>query len=166
MKRRESTEVLERLRRFCLSFPESRETMTWGHPNFRAGAKIFSAFHEDRHGSPCIWIRVDPMTLDLLREDPRISRGSHGGGYWVGVRADLPVDWGMVESLLREGYRIMALKRMVKALDAREEAVTTRAAAGEDRPASPARRRTRPAARRDRRGAARRSARRPGGRRR
>ena len=31
--------ILQRLRLLCLSFPETSERSSWGHPNFRAGRK-------------------------------------------------------------------------------------------------------------------------------
>ncbi len=91
--------------------------MTWGHPNFRAGAKIFAAFHADRDGSPCVWIRVDPMTRELIRDDPRIETTAQGGAYWLGLQADHPLHWGLVRQLLLEGYRLMAPKRTAKRLE-------------------------------------------------
>jgi hypothetical protein len=36
--------VLNRLREMCLSFPETKEVSSWGHPNFRAGKKTFATF--------------------------------------------------------------------------------------------------------------------------
>jgi predicted DNA-binding protein (MmcQ/YjbR family) len=109
--------VLAKLRELCLALPSSCETRTWGHPNFRAGTKIFAAFHEDRRGSPCIWLRVEPQTRDLLGEDPRFTRSAHGGASWLGLRADLPVDWSLVRALALEGYRIVARKSMLAELD-------------------------------------------------
>src|SRR4029450_3913865 len=93
------TRVLAKLREVLLAFPGAYETTTWGHPNFRAGKRIFAAFHEDRSGVPCIWPRVDPMAAPLLADDPRILPSAHGGARWVGVRADGRVDWPFVREL-------------------------------------------------------------------
>lgn len=35
--------VFARARALCLAFPETAETVSWGHPNFRAGKKTFCA---------------------------------------------------------------------------------------------------------------------------
>jgi len=39
-----------------------------------------------------------------------------GPSGWVGMRVEKP-DWEMVESLLEEGYRMVAPKRALKQLD-------------------------------------------------
>lgn len=93
-----------RLRELLLALPGTTETSSWGQPNFRTKRRIFAAFHEDRSGVPCIWLYVDPLTRDLLPDDPRIARSSHGGAHWLGVRADRSVDWSLVGSLAREGH--------------------------------------------------------------
>jgi len=46
--------TLARLRSLCLSLPETSETASWGHPNFKAGKKTFVEMGLDRAyaGSP------------------------------------------------------------------------------------------------------------------
>ena len=36
---------------------------------------------------------------------------------WVGVRMDGPVDWAMVDELVRQSYRLIAPKRLVATLE-------------------------------------------------
>jgi hypothetical protein len=114
MARRRETrnQVLARLRRLSLALPETHETPTWGHPNFRVRNKIFAAFHEDSAGFPCIWVKADPAEVFSRGEDPRFSRSRHGGGGWLGVRADLPLDWKLVRELVCESWRRTAPKRL------------------------------------------------------
>ena len=50
---RASGPVVEKLRALCLSFPETSETSSWGHPNFRAGKRTFAAFERVK-GRPSI----------------------------------------------------------------------------------------------------------------
>ena len=38
---------LTRIRRICLSLPDTKETMTWGEPHFRVGGKIFAGYGEE-----------------------------------------------------------------------------------------------------------------------
>ncbi len=38
---------LTRIRRSCLSPPDTKETMTWGEPHFRGGGKIFAGYGEE-----------------------------------------------------------------------------------------------------------------------
>lgn len=106
--------ILAKLREVLLALPGAYETTTWGHPNFRAGKKIFAAFHEDRTGVPCIWLRVEPISATLLADDPRTLRSAQGGARWVGVRADLPVDWTLVRELALEGYEGVLPKSKAK----------------------------------------------------
>ena len=42
---------LARLRKLCLELPGTRETLTWGHPNFRVGDKIFASYGDDEDGT-------------------------------------------------------------------------------------------------------------------
>lgn len=108
--------MLQKLRKLCASLPETHETVTWGHPNFRVGKKIFAAFHEDGEGAPCIWTKVDPETRFALDGDERFSRARHGGDRWVGIRADLPLDWALVRELVTASYVQTAPRRLSKPL--------------------------------------------------
>jgi len=40
-----------------------------------------------------------------------------GPSGWVGVRLEGDVDWGMVRALLLDGYRLVAPRRALRALD-------------------------------------------------
>ena len=110
-------QVLDHLRRFCLALPESCEVEAWGHPNFRAGKKTFAVFefYKDR---PCVVIKAEPAEQQLLISDTRFAEapyiGKHG---WVSLWVDSPVDRELVDDLVLNSYRLVALKRMLKALN-------------------------------------------------
>jgi predicted DNA-binding protein (MmcQ/YjbR family) len=108
--------TLHRLRALCLAFPESSEHPSWGHPNFKAGTKTFAAF-EPVKGRPSIAFRLDPMDVALLLQRDGFFTTPYGRGLWVSLWADGPVDWKLVKRLLDRSYRLVALKRMVAALD-------------------------------------------------
>jgi predicted DNA-binding protein (MmcQ/YjbR family) len=110
--------VLTRLRELCLSFPESSETASWGHPNFRAGKKTFAAF-EHVKGRPSIAFRLQPTDVELLLRRKPFFITPYGQGQWVSLRADGRFSWRLIARLLERSYRTVALKRMVDALDAR-----------------------------------------------
>ena len=110
--------TLARLRALCLSFPESSETASWGHPNFRAGRKTFAAF-EDIKGRPSIAFRLEPTDVDLLLRRRQFFVTPYGRGQWVSLRADGRLSWRLIAHLLERSYRTVALKRMVAALDGR-----------------------------------------------
>jgi len=44
----------------------------------------------------------------------------YGRGLWVSVWADTRLDWRLINSLLQRSYRVVALKRMIALLEARE----------------------------------------------
>jgi len=113
-----SDRTVQRLRDLCLSFPEATETQSWGHPNFRAGEKTFATF-EVVDGRPSIAFRLDSTNVDFLLGQKNFFPTPYGRGKWVSLRADVPLDWRFVEKLLGTSYRLVALKRMISALDGR-----------------------------------------------
>jgi predicted DNA-binding protein (MmcQ/YjbR family) len=110
--------ILRRLRKLCLSLPETREVPAWGHPNFRAGNRTFAAFEEYR-GRPTVAVKLTPAEQSLLVDDVRFSRSPYVGQHgWVTIWVDQPVEWPLIRDLVLRGYRLVARKRMIEALDA------------------------------------------------
>jgi len=135
-----STEkTLQRVRNLCLALPETCEVSAWGHPVFKAGAKTaakaFVAI-EPVKGRPSVAFRLAPVDIDLLLQRPSFFATPYGRGLWVSVWADSPLDWALVARLVDSSYRLVALKRMLTALDAGAPAPRARGA-----PKAPARRR-------------------------
>lgn len=114
---RSSARVLERVRELCLSLPETSETSSWGHPNFKAGKKVFVAFEQIK-GRPSIAFRLETIDVDLLCRQKQFFLTPYGRGQWASVWVDAPLDWRLVGDLIERSYRIVALKRMIAALDA------------------------------------------------
>jgi predicted DNA-binding protein (MmcQ/YjbR family) len=109
--------LLGRLRKICLSLPETRETVKWGHPTFEAGKKIFAVL-DNYQGRTCIAFRVPPNRARILLQDDRFFEAPYAAGRgWVCLRAGGKLDWGDIAEFLRESYRQVALKRMVAALE-------------------------------------------------
>jgi predicted DNA-binding protein (MmcQ/YjbR family) len=109
--------TLARLRSLCLSLPETSETASWGHPNFKAGKKTFVAFERVK-GRASMAFRLEPDEVERLLQRKRFFATPYGRGLWVSVWADSPVDWRAVQDLVVRSYRVVALKRMLTALDA------------------------------------------------
>jgi predicted DNA-binding protein (MmcQ/YjbR family) len=109
--------LLEKLRAFCLALPETSETDSFGHPNFRAGKRTF-AVYEHYKGRASLAVKLPRADGQALLSDPRFYvtpySGKHG---WVSLWVDEPVSWKLVEDLVLESYREVALKRMLAALD-------------------------------------------------
>jgi predicted DNA-binding protein (MmcQ/YjbR family) len=114
--RRFARPLVRKLRSLALSFPETSESSSWGHPNFRAGKRTFAAF-EIWQGRPSIAFRLDRPHASLLLRNKNCFATPYGQGRWVSVWVDTRVDWRLVERLLERSYRRVALKRMINALD-------------------------------------------------
>jgi len=109
--------ALRKLRKLCLSLPETSETDSWGHPNFRAGKRTFAAF-EPIKGRSSIAIRVGADSADLLLlQRKQLFSTPYGKGQWVSTWADDDLDWDFLQELVERSYRLVALKRMLAALD-------------------------------------------------
>ena len=124
--------TLRRLRALCLALPETTETGSWGHPNFRAGRRTFVAF-ERVDGRPSIAFRLDSTDVDRLLQRKEFFTTPYGRGQWVSLRADGAIDWKAVHALVDRSYRIVALARMLKSL---ETGAATNRRAGESTPRS------------------------------
>ena len=112
--------VLQRLRELCLSFPETSERSSWGHPNFRAGKKTFATF-ERIHGRPSIAFRLGQTDIKQLIRRKHFFAPPYGRGQWISTWTDVPLDWHVIQDLLRRSYRVVALKRMIAALEGRSQ---------------------------------------------
>lgn len=124
--------LLQRLRAICLALPESSETEQFGAPTWKAGKRSFACFTADRDDAGAsadpalrllVWVGVERQAL--MGEDPRFSIPAYLGHLgWIALRLGRSIDWGEVESLVRDSYRHFALKRMLKQLDAASPAPT------------------------------------------
>jgi predicted DNA-binding protein (MmcQ/YjbR family) len=110
--------TLERLRTLCLTYPATSETASWGHPNFKAGKKVFVAF-EHVKGRPSIAFRLAPSDVERLLMRRQFFVTPYGRGQWVSLWADGRVDWKAVTDLVDRSYRVVAQKRMIAALHER-----------------------------------------------
>jgi predicted DNA-binding protein (MmcQ/YjbR family) len=117
MKARGYDKALRRLRALCLALPEASEVEAWGHPTFRAGKKMFAAFGQDADGLT-VGLKVGHDRQEELLQSGRFfptPYAAHQG--WVSLPIDGQTDWAEVGDLVREAYRLVALQRMLKALD-------------------------------------------------
>lgn len=105
-----------RARRLCLAFPETTETSSWSHPNFRARRKTFCTF-EIVSGRPSIAFRLAPVDVAAALRRKDLFATPYGRGLWASVWVDRAVDWKLIKSLLERSYRLVASKRLLTALD-------------------------------------------------
>jgi predicted DNA-binding protein (MmcQ/YjbR family) len=105
------------LRKMALALPEAIEQETWGQPTFRVRKKIFvmlsegerEAWVKSTHDEQRALIFMDPETFYV---PPYV-----GPSGWVGVWLDGRADWDELAQLLRDAYRLVAPKRLLRALD-------------------------------------------------
>jgi predicted DNA-binding protein (MmcQ/YjbR family) len=108
--------VFDRLRRLCLALPETHETMSWGHPNFRAGRKTFCSF-EVIDERPSIAFRLPRADVNRALRRNGFFATPYGRGLWVSRWVDHMVNWVMLSALVEQSYRCVAIKRMRTSLD-------------------------------------------------
>jgi hypothetical protein len=118
-------DLLTRLRRFCLGFPQATERPSHGAPAFfvRDRSVFVNAWLEGHHehGFPHLWCAAPAGAQQaLVEEDPatffRPPYVGHRG--WVGVRLDTGIDDERLIELCEDAYRTVAPARLVAELDA------------------------------------------------
>lgn len=117
-----TAKTLDRVRSICLAFPEAHEKEAWGAPTFRVRDKLFAMFEDDHHGSGrlALWCKALPGAQEaLVAADPRhfFVPPYVGKSGWIGVNLDSGLDWGAIGSLLEDGYRMTAPKRLLERAD-------------------------------------------------
>jgi predicted DNA-binding protein (MmcQ/YjbR family) len=111
-------DAMKRIRALCLDLPESTEVEAWGHPTFRAGKKLFAALGHDA-GELTLGMKMSFERQDELLKDARFYPTPYAARLgWVSLRIDGKCDWDEIGGLIEEAYRQVALKRMLKVLDA------------------------------------------------
>ena len=121
----ESSHPLERLRSIISAWPETKEKLSHGSPTWWGGKKTFANYHDNHHGDDriAVWLKStfdDQEVLVEANSEIFFVPPYVGPSGWLGVRLDRDADWGMIEDLLEEGYRMVAPKRAIKLLDERE----------------------------------------------
>jgi predicted DNA-binding protein (MmcQ/YjbR family) len=114
---RTSSPLLARVRAICLALPEAKEELKWGHPVFVAGKKMFAGFGEDEKGA-VLGFKVPDDRFEAMVASGRFAPAPYAARFnWVNIQLREPIDWSELETLLVGSYRLLALKRMLAALD-------------------------------------------------
>lgn len=113
-------DLLHILRSMCLAFPEAVEDAdSVGDPAFKVRGKIFAMQHQ-KDDRPSLWCKAPPGLQEaFVTAEPESFFvppyvGHHG---WIGIWLDQAVDWGRVDELVDDSYRLTAPKRLIKQLD-------------------------------------------------
>jgi hypothetical protein len=118
-------EPLATLRSLCLAFPEVTERMSHGEPTwFVKGKKTFVTYADHHHDERvAFWCAApDGAQEALIAAAPqRYFRPPYVGMRgWLGVYLDVPVDWDEIAAIVEDAYRIVAPKKLLIQLDARD----------------------------------------------
>ena len=114
-----SNAVLARVRNLCLSLPETTETSSWGHPNFRAGRRTFVTY-EWLKRCPTIAFHLNRADVAKYTRVRGFIRTPYGRDAWISMKADGRMNWCLVKELILKSYKLVALTRMIKALGVEE----------------------------------------------
>ena len=114
---RSDPDPIERLRRISLGFPEAVEKETWGHPTFRVKDKIFVGCGYDDDGIATASMKSSEQEALLEMGRPFFYPAYVGSTGWIGLFLDEIRDWGEVEELVEDSYRLIAPKRLVEELN-------------------------------------------------
>ena len=112
-----------RVRAIVAEWPEVTEKLSHGSPTWWGGKKTFATFHSGGYdeGRRAVWVKAEPGAQeDLIASDPAtFYRPKYlGPSGWVGVRLEGDaVDWHAIAVLLEDGYRLVAPKRALAALE-------------------------------------------------
>ena len=116
---------LAKLRTVALKLPEAHEVEAWGGPTFRVKNKLFAMYAapNNHHGAgrSAVWIKAAPGNQQMMvsAEPERFFVPPYvGKAGWVGVWLDRKPDWKEVAELLRDSWRLVAPKTLVKRVDA------------------------------------------------
>ncbi len=109
---------LARVRRICLSLPETTERPSHGAPSFFVRDKVGFVNYMDNHhddGRLALWCACPPgMREGLLKAEPEQYFVPPYVGFrgWIGVRLDRSPDWEAVERSIRDAYLTVAPKKL------------------------------------------------------
>ncbi len=113
--------ALTRLRKLCLALPEAHEVEAWGEPTFRVRNKIFAMYaHAGNHhggGRHAVWCKASPVNQRLMVEaapDRFFVPPYVGPSGWIGVWLDGKIDWKELADLLKDSYRMIAPKKLLR----------------------------------------------------
>lgn len=112
---------LARIRKVCLSLPETSERLSHGAPAFFIrGKRTFVTYMDNHHndGRLAIWCAAPPEIQAVL------VRGASkhyfvppyvGHLGWIGVRLDRGIRWNRIVEAIEDAYLVAAPKKLVKA---------------------------------------------------
>lgn len=111
--------AFERVRKLCLSLPETEEKLAWGEATFRVRGRLFVMFANNHHsdGRIAIWcVAPDGAQQDLVAADPEhfFVPPYVGVSGWIGVRLDTGFAWKSIAAIVEQAHATSAAKAKPK----------------------------------------------------
>lgn len=115
MKKKPFARQLKRVRKICLSLPDTTEKISHGEPTFFAKKRVFAMFSNNHHhdGHVAVWVPAPPGLQEaLIEEAPGVYyRPPYvGGGGWVGIELD-QVNDEVLAGHLRQAWNLITRKK-------------------------------------------------------
>jgi hypothetical protein len=111
-----SDKHLERVRRICVTLPETAERLSHGEPTFFVRKRVFAMFANNHHndGRIAVWLPAPPGIQEPLIES---SPETYFKPPYVGVRGWIGIELENIsdEDLafhIRDGWRLVAPKKL------------------------------------------------------
>ena len=111
--------ILARIRKICLSLPETVERPSHGSPAFFIrGKRAFVMYMNNHHGDGrlALWCAAQPEMQRMLVSSS--SKHYHVPPYvghlgWIGVRLDRRLSWGKITTAIEDAYLTVAPKKLI-----------------------------------------------------
>ena len=115
MKKKPFARQLNRVRKICLSLPDTTEKISHGEPTFFTKKRVFVMFSNNHHhdGHVAVWVPAPPGLQEALIEE---APGAYyrppyvGGSGWVGIELD-QVDDDVLAGHLRQAWNLITRKK-------------------------------------------------------
>src|SRR5215467_9447146 len=113
--------VHDRLLGIVLRLPGAYEDRPWGEVHCKVAGKIFVGWGRHDDGAMSVGFKTDKqLQAMLVASDPRFKIAAYVGKHgWVDMRLGPKPDWAEVEQFIVDSYRMIAPKKLVKELDAK-----------------------------------------------
>jgi predicted DNA-binding protein (MmcQ/YjbR family) len=109
----------DRVRKLCLSLPETFEKLSHGEPTFFVKKRTFVMFSTNHHGDgnySIVCNAPEGAQEILVKSDAKTFYVPPyvGPAGWIGVRLDKGVTWPAVASVVNDAYRVTLAKQQRK----------------------------------------------------
>jgi len=113
--------ILTRVRKICLSLPETSERLSHGSPTFFIrGKRSFVTFQDNHHGDGrlALWCASSAEVRGMLiKAAARHHFVPAYVGYlgWIGVNLDQGLGWDEIAGMIEDAYLTVAPKKLIEA---------------------------------------------------